>query len=546
MQPLIVPGRLDSLEKIRKYVLQAAKNADLEKSRAYKLSLAVDEIATNIINYGYQRAGIEGDILVEADLDEHSLTITLDDTGGYFDPTLKPPPPPEDFTQPLGERAIGGWGVYLAIQSVDQFHYQRFDEHNKNIFTMYRATHGDLLVIDSFQDSCTSISQHLTSLGYTVTCVENGQKALVQMHHQKYEMVLLGLPMLESSAEEFIKEMKADNALRSIPVLILVVPENLEEAERCIKSGAEDLIILPFRPVVLEARVSAILERLRVRIAEQTIKDTMKYERDRQIGRMIQLFFLPEMLPQPPGWEIAASFTPGREVTGDFYDSFILPNHDVSLIMGDVHDKGITAALFMVLFRSLLRAYTQQDYTDYLNDPLDQGSIERSGSERRDFQSVSRLALKKAVELTNNFILNNHESKKRFATIFFGILDPISGILIYINAGFEPPLIINHAEKKTYLKPTGSAVGMTPDVDYKIQQIQLDPGDTLLIYSNGVIEAKNPSDQTFGRKRILGLVENASLSATDLLSRIETNLQDYIGEADQLDDFTMLAVRRPA
>ena len=128
MQPLVVPGRLDSLEKIGKYIMLAAKNAGLEKARTYKLRLAVDEIATNIINYGYQRAGLEGTISVEADLDEQALSITLDDTSGYFDPTLRPPPPSEYFTQPLEERAVGGWGVYLAIQSVDQFQYHRLQD----------------------------------------------------------------------------------------------------------------------------------------------------------------------------------------------------------------------------------------------------------------------------------------------------------------------------------------------------------------------------------------------------------------------------------
>jgi len=546
MQSLTVPGKLDSLEKIGKYIMLAAKNAGLEKVRAYKLRLAVDEIVTNIINYGYQRAGLEGVISIEAEIDEHALTITLDDTSGYFDPTLKPPPPPEYFTQPLEERTIGGWGVYLAIQSVDQFHYQRIQDHNHNIFIMYRAPHGDLLAIDSVEGSCTPISQHLTSLGYTITCVENGQKALNLLHLQKYEMVLLDLPLQDRSAEEYIKGMKADNALRGIPIIILADPVELEEAERCIKSGAEDYIVLPYSPVVLEARVSAILERQRVRIAEQALKDTMKYEREFQIGREIQFGFLPGMLPQPPGWEIAARFEPGSEVAGVFFDSFIFSDSYVSLVMGDVRDKGITAALFMVLFRSLLRAFTQQDYTDHSNAPVNEGSKSGSSLERRTFSSVSRLTLKKAIDLTNNYILNNHSSMKMFATVFFGILDPASGMLVYINAGHEPPLILNQGEIIARLKPTGSAIGIAPDVSYEIQHIQLNPGDTLLIVSAGVIGAKNSSGQSFGRNGVLELLKTQDMSATNLLSRIETSLRTHIAEEVQLDDITMLAVRRPA
>jgi two-component system response regulator len=545
MQPLIVPGKLESLAKIGKYINLAAKNAGLEKVRAYKLRLAVDEIATNIINYGYQRAGLDGVISVEADLDEHALTITLDDTSGPYNSTLRPPPPPEYFSKPLEEREIGGWGVYLAIQNVDQFHYHRLQDHNHNIFIMYRPTHGHLLVIDSFEDSLTPISQHLTNLGYTVTGVENGKKALDLMQEQKFELVLLALPLQDRSAEEFIKDMKANNALRAIPLIILAATDQLEEAESCIKSGAEDYIVFPFRPVVLKGRISAILERQRVRFAEQTQKDTMKYERDMQIGQQIQFSFLPERLPQPPGWEIAAHFEPAREVAGDFYDSFVLSDNQVSLIMGDVSDRGITSALFMALFRSLLRAFAQQSDSAGLLEPVNAEQESGAGHVgQHTIPSVARLALKNALELTNNYILNNHASTNMFATIFFGILDPVSGGLVYVNAGHEPPLILNQGAVKARLTQTGLAVGMKAEVNYEIQQTQLDPGDTLLIYTDGVIDAKNSSGQSFGRQALLELLKKNDSSAAALLSRIETTLRAHLAEAAQLDDITMFAVRR--
>ena len=139
MQPIIVPGKLESLEKIGKFIMLAAEKAGLERSRAYKLRLAVDEIATNIINYGYLRSGVDGEITLNADIDERALTITLDDTAEFFDPIAKTPPTADAFTQPLEERNNGGWGVYLAIQSVDQFRYQRLQDHNQNIFVVYRA-----------------------------------------------------------------------------------------------------------------------------------------------------------------------------------------------------------------------------------------------------------------------------------------------------------------------------------------------------------------------------------------------------------------------
>ncbi|MFZ2096051.1 MAG: SpoIIE family protein phosphatase [Anaerolineales bacterium] len=540
MQPLIVPGRLNFLEKIRKYTMQAAKAAGLEKARAYKLSLAVDEIATNIINYGYRQAGLEGLITIEADINEHALTITLDDTSGFFDPTLKPPPPPEYFNQPLEERQIGGWGVYLALQSVDEFYYHRSQDHNLNIFVMYKATHGDLLVIDSNKDSCTPISEHLLSLGYTVTCAENRHNALNLMQQQKFEVILVDLPMLDSKAEEFVRGMKADNALRSIPIILLADQDHIGEAEKCIEEGADDYVVLPFSQVVLEARVRAILDRQRVRTAEQNLKNTLNSNRELQIGHLIQHSFLPETLPQFPGWEIAAIFEPASEIMGDFYDSFILPNNTIGLVMGDVNNRGITAVLFMAIFRSLLRAYTQQTYEIQLHD---QESTKDGQVEQLASLPMNMSALKNAIELTNNFVLTNHNSKKMIASIFFGILDPTSGILFYVNADHEPPLVISRGEVKETLVPSGSAIGMVPDAKFEIHQTQLDPGDTLLVYSNGLTETKNPNEEVFGSEGLYQIIEKTNLSPEDLLDQIASNLHIHIADGVQSDDIVMLALK---
>ncbi len=524
MQPLTVPGRLDSLPKIGKYTMLAAADAGLEKSRTYKLRLAVDEIATNIINYGYQQAGLNGDITVSADLDDHALTIMLDDASGYFDPTMKPPPPPEDFSKPLEERGVGGWGVYLALQSVDQFHYHRHENHNHNIFVMNRATHGNLLLIDSSKDECTDISDYLVSLGYSVACVKDAQSGVEQMQRQKPEMVLIDLPMRDRNADEFIKDLKADNALRGIPIIVLVSSDQLSDAEKCISSGAEDYIVLPYSQVVLKARLSVNLERHRVRLSERNLTEMNNNDRDVQIGQQIQRSFFPETLPQLPGWELAARFDPAREVAGDFYDSFRLSDGHVSVIMGDVCDKGITAALFMALFRSLLRAFSQQDHST----------------------SASGELIANTLRLTNDYIQNNHNSANMFATIFFGILKPDAGELFYVNAGQEAPLILNPGGIKARLKPSEVAVGMAADAQYEVHQTRLDPGDTLMLFTDGVFGAKNPAGQVYGRERLLDLITKSDLTPASLLGTIETDLRSFISEATLIDDITMLAIRRSA
>ncbi|MFQ5794626.1 MAG: ATP-binding protein [Candidatus Bipolaricaulia bacterium] len=136
MESLTVPGTLDSLKTIREYVTAAADEADLDKKAAYRLRLAVDEIATNVIVHGYNEAGREGMLDLNADIDENALTICLEDTGMSYDPRQNPTP--DDLDEPLEQRPIGGLGVYLAIQGVDRFTYERIGDRNRNIFVVNR------------------------------------------------------------------------------------------------------------------------------------------------------------------------------------------------------------------------------------------------------------------------------------------------------------------------------------------------------------------------------------------------------------------------
>ena len=137
MEPLTVPGNLDSLEAIAQYVMAAAAEAGLDKKASYKLRLAVDEIATNIIVYGYEEAGREGVVDLRADIGDRALTISIEDTGIAYDPTEKTTP--EDLDKPLEERSIGGLGLYLAIKGVDKFCYERVGGRNRNILVVNRT-----------------------------------------------------------------------------------------------------------------------------------------------------------------------------------------------------------------------------------------------------------------------------------------------------------------------------------------------------------------------------------------------------------------------
>jgi sigma-B regulation protein RsbU (phosphoserine phosphatase) len=280
-------------------------------------------------------------------------------------------------------------------------------------------------------------------------------------------------------------------------------------------------------------------EQARIRLRE-------KIEHDVDIARDIQLSFLPRELPNPDGWEIAAHFAPAREVAGDFYDAFMMAQgRRVGFVIADVCDKGVGAALFMALTRSLTRAYAQQNYSMNLMSGIANSSATHLEGHRPKLPSIGSMALQNAVELTNAYITTNHFELNYFATLFFGMLDPDTGHLSYINGGHCPPIILGSDGKiKTTLKATGTPVGMMPDANYTIGEIRLEPGDILFGYSDGVTDARNPAGKMFGEKQMLALLqEKPVIAVEELLMRVKTVVSAHIDTADQYDDITMIAVR---
>lgn len=280
--------------------------------------------------------------------------------------------------------------------------------------------------------------------------------------------------------------------------------------------------------VTLSNSMSVALEN--ARLWEEEKKYRRALERELEIGREIQTGFLPETLPHVEGWEIAASLMSAREVAGDFYDAFELPDGTIGLVIADVCDKGVGAALFMTLFRSLIRATANLDHFDH-SEGL---NTLHSPSER----------LQRAMFLTNNYIAETHGDSGMFATLFFGILDPRSGKLTYINGGHEPPLIVRSGVVRATLYKTGPAVGVVMDCHFDLLETQLDASDIFFAFTDGVPDCSNPGGDFFGRERLLDILLKSSESAQDLVHILELELRQFIGGANQFDDITLLAMRR--
>ena len=297
---------------------------------------------------------------------------------------------------------------------------------------------------------------------------------------------------------------------------------------------------------VAESLASQAAVVLNNRLLNERQAQLLRYKRELEIGREIQLSFLPSRLPALPGWEVVARFRPAQEVAGDFYDVFPLPHGHLVLAICDVVGKGVTAALFMAIIRSLFRALFQQYYFQAERVP----AAPESG-QAPPFPFVDREALLHAVRLTNAYLIANHGDTYTFATLFAGVLDPGGGRLLYVNAGHNPPLLLRSDgnDRRAVcqeLSPTGPAIGLLPNPEFRLGEASVQPGDLLFAFTDGVIEARNPAADEFGQERLETLITSEDGPAEAVLAMVEAAVRDYTAGAEAFDDVTMLGVRRLA
>jgi len=382
---------------------------------------------------------------------------------------------------------------------------------------------GTILVVDDNEMNRDLLSRRLRRAGHRVMVAENGRAALDQLASMPFDLVLLDIMMPELTGYEVLEIVKKDPALCHIPVVMITAATEEESIVRCLSLGADDHLPKPFNPAILRARVASSLAKKRLHDSEQRYAKSL--ERELEIGHEIQLGFLPETLPTADGWELRAHFRPARQVAGDFYDAFPLPNGSVALVLADVCGKGVGAALFMALFRSLLRALAETEFAAAATVPD---------------------GLCATVQGTNDYIARTHGRANMFATAFVAVLDPATGALDYVNAGHEPPAIIGSNGVRARLEPTGPALGLMPELVFGVKSERLAIGETLFAYTDGVVDARDPGDGSFGEERLMALLHTEAPAAASLLERIDAALTAHITTAAQFDDVAMLATRRTA
>jgi serine phosphatase RsbU (regulator of sigma subunit) len=233
------------------------------------------------------------------------------------------------------------------------------------------------------------------------------------------------------------------------------------------------------------------------------------------VAGRIQAGLLPEALPAIPGWEVAATLEPARETSGDFYDFVPLPGGCLGIVVADVADKGAGAALYMALTRTLLRSSA----TLYPQEP---GRVLATVNER--------------------ILAETHTDM--FVTVFYGVLDPETGALVYANGGHNPGYLFRSGDVQL-LAGTGMALGVVPDAAWHQEAAHLDAGETLLLYTDGAIDARALDGQPFGLERLLATAQaHLSGSPAEMQAAILDEIHGFVGDAPRFDDLTLLLVAR--
>lgn len=382
-----------------------------------------------------------------------------------------------------------------------------------------------ILIVDDEPFNLDYLEQELEEAGYASLLAADGLQALEQVRTASPDLILLDIMMPRMDGYQVLSILKADPATRDIPVIVISADTNLSSVVQGIRLGAEDYLPKPFEPVLLHTRIASGLERKRLHDLETRYRESM--ERELEIAREIQRSFLPARLPEVPGWEVAACFHSAREVAGDFYDAFLLPNGHLAVLLGDVCGKGVGAALFMTLFRSLMRTTLT------------------SACFREDLVSALPRAegLAQALAFTNRYVVETHGEEGIFCVLFAGVLDTGTGRLAYANCGSAPPLVVSAGAVQQELWPTGPVVGILEEATFDVREIDLSPGQTVVAYTDGVTDALNDAGQDLGEA---GLREAllAGTGARALVHAVETRVGAHIAGANPFDDITLIALSR--
>ncbi|MFL4971133.1 MAG: PP2C family protein-serine/threonine phosphatase [Xanthobacteraceae bacterium] len=381
-----------------------------------------------------------------------------------------------------------------------------------------------ILVVDDNDDNRYTLTLYLELEGYTnIETAQDGEEAIARLKAERFDLVLLDLQMPKVDGYQVLAWLKGEAPLRDLPVIMISALNEMNSVVRCIELGAVDYLLKPFNPVLLKARLGATLEKKRLR--DQVDAHLARLEEELEAARRLQMAMVPQSFPMPSTEfpvDIYASMEPAREVGGDLYDFFMTEDGTLCFLVGDVSGKGMPAALFMARAKSLIRIATELMRS-------------RHGAAAGPAEIIARV----------NRELCQDNSDLMFVTLFFAMFAPHSGVLEYCNAGHNAPYRLNATTVETIEGAKGIILGVRADAAYETRRLSLAPGETVYVFTDGVTEANNITEELFSEARLEAVLRAAAgFSACDIVKAVGEAVRGFVGAALPFDDITMMAVRR--
>lgn len=401
-----------------------------------------------------------------------------------------------------------------------------------------------VLVVDDNPENIDLLDDALNS-DYKIKAALNGEKALkIAGSEHSPDIILLDIMMPGMAGYEVCRRLKSDANTQDIPVIFVTSMSEVEDEAKGLEAGAIDYITKPISPAIVKARVKNHLELKEAReylkyqneILEQRVEERTrkvldlqrvefelraakeKVENELNLAAKIQRSILPSDFPAFPEheeFELYAMMTPAREVGGDFYDFFFVDDDLLAVIVADVADKGVPAALFSMISRTIFRSITKQ-----------------------------RKSPSQVMTEANNLLCEENDTGM-FVTAFLAYYHLPTGRLTYSNGGHNPAWLFgpNGVCQESIYKH-GPALGVIPGLRYKEDADTLEAGQVLVIFTDGVTEACSPDDEFFGVDRFTKLVCNCeSLKLSQMFDRIDKDLKKF-QQGNLFDDITVLALKR--
>ena len=381
---------------------------------------------------------------------------------------------------------------------------------------------ASLLVVDDNEDNREILAARLAQLGYrNVALATGGGEALERIERSAVDLVLLDVMMPGIDGIQVLETLRAKRRLAQLPVIMVSAASEQESVVRCIELGAEDYLSKPVNATMLRARVSATLEKKRLR--DDARMRMVELGHELAAARELQRGMVP-LDHEPPGSPVALHFLlePAHELGGDLCDFLFSDDDTLWIGLGDVSGKGVAAAIFMARTWSVLRSLA--------------GRAPRAAQEESDPARVLMIA---------NRELCKANEKSMFCSVFLARVQLRTGVLDFANAGHLPPYLLRANGSVELIESAPVLpVGAMADTVYTARAMQLEANDGLFIYSDGVTEATDTAGVQYGEERLVETLRQCTpVHGRELLDGVLARVRAHCAGAPQTDDLTALMFR---